>query len=324
MRLWRAGALAAAVMLLTGAISAGGGHPAQAAPKAPKESKYVWTRVTTRAVLPGGAHFPVFVNGSRAYALHPEGAWSTTDGRTWRSEPLADSGLNTAYLSYVHHDGAVYSLGTMKGSYTSFVIDPVIKKTTDFRSWEVVGRANLPQRVFYSAVSFRGSMWLLGGDDGNAIQGDVWRSEDGLSWTRVTAKAPWAPRTGGTALVFRNKLWMIGGSDERGPVNDVWFTTDGKEWIKATEQISPERPFGYTAAVYDNKLWLMAVDAEGASSGRVLVSDNGADWRVLEAPWSARSGVAAWVVNDSIYIAGGTFAGQGDTVYSRDVWKMGK
>jgi hypothetical protein len=295
-----------------------------AAPKdgGAKESAYVWTRVTARAVVPGGANFPVFVQG-RTYAVHPDRIWSTIDGRSWKGEPLPEGELNTAYLQYVQHRGAVYALGAIKGGYGDFVIDPVVRRTTDFRKWETLGRGNLPKRVFYTAISFRGAIWLLGGDDGDNLYNDVWRSTDGLNWINVTARAPWTPRSGSKAFIYKNRLWLIGGADASGETNDVWFTPDGVEWIKVTSEISPSRPFGYTPVVYDNKIWLLGVETiEPARTGLMMVSEDGARWRTIEAPWSARSGVAAWVADDSLFMASGALNSDGDTVYSREVWRM--
>ena len=326
MRVFHAVVLLAA-MLIGVVAHPGGDRSAYAASKPPpKESKYVWTRVTARAVLPGGANYPIFVQGPKAYAFHPDGTWSTTDGRSWRAESLPDSKLNTAYLKYIQHAGAIYALGAMKGSYSDFTIDPVIRRTSDFRRWETIGRSsNLPERVFYSAVSFRGSLWILGGDDGKTVHNDVWRSTDGgLNWTQVLAAAPWSPRTGATAFVYRNRLWLIGGDNGHGLNNDVWFTTDGLEWVQATAEIYPQKPYGYATVIYDNKIWLMAVDGEGAKNGRLLVSEDGARWRQLETPWAPLSGVASWVMNDALFMTGGSLMGERDTVYNREVWRMEK
>jgi len=312
-------------VVLAMALAIGVGQPGAEAftarkERAVKESSYVWTRVTSRAVIPGGSNFPVFVQG-RAYALHPESTWSTVDGRSWRTEPLPDSDLNTAYLKYVHHAGAVYALGAMKGSYNDFSIDPVVRRTTDFKKWETLGQGNLPKRVFYTAISFAGSIWLLGGDDGKTLYNDVWRSKDGLNWMRVLDKAPWSPRTGAQAFIYKKRLWLIGGADAAGRTNDVWFTNDGVEWVQTTDEIAPKRPLGYTPVVYDDKIWLVGVDEDGGS-GQMMVSEDGARWRRIVAPWSPRSGVAAWVADDALFMAAGALTGNGDTVYSREVWRM--
>ena len=159
MRVLHAVMLATALVLAVAQPGARGALAAQEGGGA-KESSYVWTRVTSRAVVPAGANYPVFVQG-KAYAFHPDRTWSTADGRGWKPEPLPDSKLNTAYLQYVQHDGAIYALGEMKGSYSDFSIDPVVRRTTDFKKWETLGRGNLPERIFYTVISFRGSIWLI-------------------------------------------------------------------------------------------------------------------------------------------------------------------
>jgi hypothetical protein len=316
-------ALMLAIVLVCAIAQPGArGAAASRAESGAKESAYVWTRVTSRAVVPGGANFPVFVQG-RAYAFHPDRTWSTVDGRSWKGEPLPDSELNTAYLKYVQHGGAVYALGAIKGGYTDFTIDPTVRRTNDFKKWETLGKGNVPNRIFYTAISFRGAIWLLGGDDGKRLYNDVWRSTDGVHWTQITVHAPWTPRSSAKAFIYKNRLWLIGGADASGMTNDVWFTPDGVEWIQTTAEISPQKPFGYTPVVYDNKIWLLGVDTtEPARSGRMMVSEDGALWRMIEAPWSARSGVAAWVADDALFIAAGALASDGDTVYSREVWRM--
>lgn len=316
-------ALMLAAVLVCG-VAQPGSKGAFAAPRSggAKESAYVWTRVTARAIAPGAANVPVFVQG-RAYALHADRIWSTVDGRSWKGEPMPADVENGA-IQYVQHNGAIYALGALKGGYTDVTIDPVVRRTRDFRKWDTLGRGNLPNRMLYTAISFQGAIWLLGGDDGSHLYNDVWRSVDGLHWSRVTSQAPWAPRSGAKAFVYKDRLWLIGGADATGMTNDVWFTPDGKEWIQVTAEISPQKPFGYTPVVYDNKIWLIGVDtAVPSRSGLIMVSEDGAHWRTIEAPWSARSGVAAWVADDALFMASGALAGaQGDIVYSREVWRM--
>ncbi|HYG25312.1 MAG TPA: hypothetical protein VD906_00235 [Caulobacteraceae bacterium] len=321
MRVLHAVMLAAALLCAAGQPGTQGAFAKARKEAEAKETSYVWTRVTSRAVVPGGSNFPVFVQG-RAYAFHPERTWSTTDGRGWKPEPLPDSQLNTAYLQYVQHNGAVYALGEMKGSYSDFTIEPVVRRTKDFKKWENLGRGNLPNRIFYTIASFRGSIWLLGGDDGKGLYNDVWRSSDGLNWTRVLEKAPWSARSGAHAFVYKNRLWMIGGANADGLTNDVWFTTDGVEWIQTTDHIADRKPYGYKPVIYDNKIWLIGVDGEAGGMGEIMISEDGAQWRTIRAPWSARTGVAAWVMDDALYMAAGALMSDGDTVYSREVWRM--
>jgi hypothetical protein len=290
---------------------------------------YEWERLTAAAPYPVSYNYPVHVAGDGQFvALHPKGTWTSRDGKTWARAPLRPSGINSAYLSYLEHGGASWSLGLLKGNYQSFRIDPVIQRTDDYRSWRVVGQSpSLPHLVFYAAASFRGAMWIIGGFDGTNASAEVWRSTDGLVWTRVVERAPWSPRSGARALVFRERLYLIGGGVVDGPIaNDVWSSADGINWRLETRAIAPEEPVGYTPIVFDGRLWLVGANRSGRFRSEMLVSVDGRSWAAVAAPWSPRGGVAAWTDGRSLFITGGKYSteknGQTTFVYSNDVWRM--
>lgn len=300
--------------------------PLGAQPAAP--AALVWERVTADAGFPPSYNFPVVVTGDgRFVALHPQGTWVSTDGTTWRRGPLPWSGTNAAYLPYIRHDGAVWALGTLDGNYEGFTIDPLVRRTMRYESWDVVGRAaSQPRLVFYAGVSYRGAIWLLGGWNGERETSEVWRSTDGLDWQLVTRQAPWSPRSGAGAIVFRDRLFLIGGGQINGTnSNDVWSTTNGTDWVRETAQIAAEEAGG-TPVVYRDQLWLIGANRSGRFSSAVLVTNDGRTWRAMSAPWPARGGVAAWVHGDALYMTGGKYSTveRGETVftYYSDVWRM--
>lgn len=320
----------AAFVLMLAALAAC--HPAEPAVAAPATvATAQWTRITEAAPYPGSYNFPVFAADSQAYAVLPEGTWSTADGAEWRREPLPFSGLNSAYLKYVQHDGAVYALGVMTGNYLDYTIDPTIRRTRDFKTWETVGAApTLPGYIFYAAISFKGAIWLVGGADASGPKAEIWRSADGLHWTRVVDKAPWSARSSAQLVVFRDRLWLIGGGVIDGPqANDVWSSSDGVTWARETAQIAPERPMG-TAVAFNDALWLIGASRSGSFTAGTLVSPDGKTWVPMNAPWTPRGGVATWIMDDDLYITGGKYSrpkpggqpGELEFIYSHDVWRM--
>ena len=62
---------------------------------------YAWRMVADSAAFPGAYNFPVFTVGGAMWAFHPQGNWSSSDGRRWVRSPLPLSGLNAAYQKYV-------------------------------------------------------------------------------------------------------------------------------------------------------------------------------------------------------------------------------
>lgn len=299
----------------------------EGAPEKPKP--LIWERVTADAGFPPSYNFPVHVTADgRFVALHPEGTWISRDGRQWTRGALPWSGMNAAYLKYLQHNGATWSLGALEGNYERFTIDPVIRRTSDYASWETVGRsATLPRVVFYAAASFRGRLWILGGyDERRQETSEVWQSTDGLSWTRVVERAPWSPRANATAVVFRDRLYLIGGGRIDGAnANDVWSSADGVNWRLETPRITTQEAGG-TPLVWRDRLWLVGANRRGDFSSAVLVTDDGRTWRSESAPWPARGAVAVWARGDTLFMTGGKYSEvvRGETVftYYNDVWRL--
>ncbi len=289
---------------------------------------YRWDRLTEHAPYAPSYNYPVHVApDGRFIALHPDGTWASRDGARWTKTGLPFSGMNSAYLSYVEHNGATYALGKLKGNYLDFQIEPVVQRTRDYEKWEQLGASSsLPHVIFYAAASFKGSLWIVGGYNGDKATSEIWKSQDGLVWTRVVEKAPWSARSGGDIVVFRDRMFLLGGGVIDGPqANDVWSSADGLTWTREAAEIAPEKPMG-TPVVYDDKLWLVGANRSGTFESGMAVSDDGKTWRKQSAPWSPRGGVAAWTNGPDLFITGGKYSTEknGETifVYSNDVWRM--
>lgn len=292
-------------------------------------ARLVWEEMTSNAGYPPSYNFPVHVaTDGRFVLLHSEGTWISRDARRWERGALPWSGMNSAYLKYIHHAGSTWVLGTLRGNYEQFGVDPLIRRTSTYESWETVGRsATLPQLVFYGAASFRGAMWLIGGYNRERREtAEVWQSSDGLSWRQVLAQAPWSPRASPGVVVFRNRLYLIGGGRIDGPqANDVWSTEDGITWRRETDRMTADGSGG-TAVAFADRLWMVGANRSGAFSSAVIVSEDGRTWTPQSAPWTPRGGVAVWVSGDSLYMTGGKYSrvegGETVFIYSNDVWRM--
>jgi hypothetical protein len=308
-----------------GSASQGG----QATPAARVSGAYVWERLISGAAYPPSYNFPVHVaSDGRFVALHPDGTWISRDGARWIRGSLPWSRLNAAYLRYVQHRGATWALGTLEGNYERFTVDPLIRRTSDYESWEIVGRSTtLPRVIFYAAASFGGSLWILGGcDEHRRETAEVWQSSDGLTWRQVRDRAPWSARAGAAAVVFRGRLYLIGGGRIDGAnANDAWSTADGTTWRRETRQIAAEEAGG-SPVVWRDRLWLVGANRTGRFSSAVLVTDDGHTWQAESAPWPARGGVAVWTQGESLFLTGGKYSEvvRAETVftYYNDVWRL--
>ncbi len=88
------------------------------------------------------------------------------------------------------------------------------------------------------------------------------KSADGVTWTQVTAHAPFAPRYQHLAFVMNGRLWVVGGRHFSGGiagsfVGDAWSTTDGITWkhetVNARRHQFPDA--GRTRAGQGDALW---------------------------------------------------------------------
>ena len=102
------------------------------------------------------------------------------------------------------------------------------------RNFTVAQHPPFTAREDHQVVVFQGKLWLIGGnvtydpDEHITIYGrhnDVWSSEDGATWTRVTTREPIFHRSGKhQVVVFKEKLWLIGGTIGG---KEVWSSADG-------------------------------------------------------------------------------------------------
>ena len=76
---------------------------------------------------------------------------------------------------------------------------------------------------------------LIGGYDGS-YRRDVWRSTDqGVTWTQMTAAASWSARSGHTSVALPDASIVLMGGFDTSYRRDVWRSTDqGATWTRMT------------------------------------------------------------------------------------------
>ncbi|GEM_PF-2193292 len=150
-------------------------------------------------------------------------------------------------------------------------------------------------------------LWVIGGTDGKSFLNDVWQSMDGVTWSQVTAKAPFAGRVRMSAAVFNHKLWVIAGKNQTGFLNDIWSSPDGKNWTQVTPtQTFPPR-YSATLTVYHHGLWLIGGQASTGALNDVWFSADGVNWsnKTTQPGFPARSSHSAEVYQGLLWVFGG-------------------
>jgi hypothetical protein len=155
---------------------------------------------------------------------------------------------------------------------------------------------------------------------GNGVgTSDVWRSPDGVNWTRITDTAPWGPRVLHMVASYNSALYVMGGmtdsTDATTCLNDVWRSTDGGvTWVQLAN--APWAPRGLVNSgqglpVFDGKLWLMGGGTYTNVPAGNLYNDvwsfDGAVWTLVSAAasWSARQYHATFLFEEKLWVVNG-------------------
>ena len=236
--------------------------------------------------------------------------WHRTESRTWTR--VADD-VFPPRLDHqaVSHGGTLWVIGgrSYVGALERF---SDIWYSVDGRSWTMAtATAAFGDRVDHQVVSWRGSLWLVGGNSSlnqniyeprqkHPYNNDVWRSADGVNWTLVTRSALFLPRHGHQLVVHRGSLFVVGGevfdtSKFRGNNyrealtvrSEIWRTKDGKAWWPAAP--FARAPFVprllHEAVSHGGSLWVVGGQTTGQQR---LVNDiwrsaDGWRWTRVEA-----------------------------------------
>ncbi len=182
------------------------------------------------------------------------------------------------------------------------------------------------------AFVFGERMWVTD------IEGVLFSSADGKSWSIATEEAPWRGRNSAGCVVFEGRIWVMGGRKAGELLNDIWSSPDGVHWTLESQHAPwSKRQIHHTPVVLDGRIWLLGGGVIGATYhpfvawNDVWNSADGTHWeQVLDhAPWIPRIWGSSAVYRDRMWIMGGfrsepTWENLGDVWYSSDgvVWRQ--
>ncbi|HVZ79174.1 MAG TPA: hypothetical protein VHE12_00075 [bacterium] len=195
----------------------------------------------------------VFPLNGRLYALKGSQVSSSNDGSHWSPAGAIPPALcNTVGYAGVVFGSELWILGGQ--CFATDWPNPLngIYRSADGAHWTEVSAGNMPLTLSqdgYQAVSFGGTMYLVGG---GPVQ-DQWSTSDGIHWRSSTDRTPFSPRGGFSLAAFNGRMWVIGGQDSTGTtLGDVWaapmsgFTpvpTDTEQPPTSTWTVTPTPTF---------------------------------------------------------------------------------
>jgi hypothetical protein len=152
--------------------------------------------------------------------------------------------------------------------------------------------ASFVPRMYHSTIAFSGKMWLFGGvgivqetPRSTAVKSlnDVWTSDDGRTWTKVSSNVP--ARCGHVMVEFDGKLWLFGGySGSWGTYkNDVWSSSDGSTWTCVTDSAQFSPRINHAAAVFSGRMFILGGLTNTSHVNDVWSSVDGVTWEKTSA-----------------------------------------
>lgn len=256
------------------------------------------------------------------WAKHGFGpAAGTSDANGWESATKAAGWTARSDPQLVTLNGSLLLFGGHNGAKQENYFNDVWRSDDSGRTWrQVLASAPWLPRSYHTAKVMGGWAYMLAGHDSTQWFNDVWRTQDGVLWQKLTANASWPARAACALQVRRGKMYLFGGSDGLlAPIghgkcmNDVWSSEDGKTWT----QVTPAAPWKAReglqklSALYgDNDMIVMAAGEAGYFGpyfNDVWGTLDGKNWTQLRdhAEFSARSGNLLLNVGGSLFTFGG-------------------
>ena len=219
--------------------------------------------------------------------------WRSSDyGGTWRLINANTGLVRGGHNCVVASDGSILLMGGINNEGNK---NDVWRSINEGLTWTLVNAsAGWSGRYEYtSVVTADGSIVIMGGAEETSgspnelFKNDVWRSTDnGTTWTQMTASAEWLPRGYHTSVVMPDdSIILIGGATSNsasGLKNDTWRSTDyGATWTQMTPSAGwAPKLWQRAVAIPDGSI--IFVGSAGHSYNDVWRSiDNGTSWTLM-------------------------------------------
>jgi hypothetical protein len=243
--------------------------------------------------------------------------YDSRDARAWRGFGH-DARWGVRYKAAdASHAGALWRVGGFVEQRGRRTLMNDVWRSVDGRRWQrVLERSPWPARSGAHLVSFRDTLWLIGGEPSD---GRIWLTTDGRNWSaRHTAALP--PANPQAVRVHRDALWILGHGAWGTATSDVWTSSDGATWTPVTTRAEWPARTGAGFAVLADRLWVVG----GAGRRDVWSSSDGRRWQRAPAdlPGPPRDASYSVVFEKRFWVFGGKTGGLGGTGFWDGVWSL--
>ncbi|WP_261559943.1 sialidase family protein [Frankia tisae] len=277
--------------------------------------------VTGLAVGADGVQVAVGRHASAAGAAGPAGstpaAWSSADGRTWRTAAFRQpdgsggggGGGTMSAVTYLDGPGFVAVGSSVIGGQDPATARPAVWTSHDGRHWAALGDAGGLTGGITDVVAHRGELLAVGRADGPTGAGAVWRSRDGTNWTKMDTSTLGGPTEQHVDQIVElaDGTLLAAGSELAGSatVTRLRRSSDGARWTLDETTLPSGVVVGALTRLSDGRT--LAVGSRATDAGPqpiVLVGDRrGEHW--VSVSVSAGAAPSARMELFGIAVAGG-------------------
>jgi len=258
-----------------------------------------------KQLLLGGFSYADYLGGGTGNSYANNHVWSSTDGATWDKvttedpdhtgfapAPALNSFSARTNAAVVNMNGDLYLTGGFSVGFgnPAGAIADVWKSTDGGATWtnlEADFGGDFVARAKSQLVVYKDELYLIGGRTGwpNAYNNDVYKSANGVSWTKVAVATPFDAVAGHICYVYNDRFYLVGGEVATGemdgtvevavPSNATWVSEDaGVNWTKVTEGSLPEGFAGRSGHAFvkdGNMIYIFGgMGAEADGTAKVL------------------------------------------------------
>ena len=149
--------------------------------------------------------------------------WSTENGVDWTKVISKAPWKPRAFHSTIAHSDRLWVMGGGHWGKNPLLYRDVWSSSDGIKWEEHSSEAAWPGRIWATAASYDGLMWVMGGFIAKPRGGarDIWYSADGRNWYPYLSAKVWPRRMAHSAVVFNDRLLVLAGSNGD-YFNDVW------------------------------------------------------------------------------------------------------
>lgn len=199
--------------------------------------------------------------------LYYSDVWKSNNGVDWECVTTTTSFTPRGQSGCVVFNNEMWLLGGL--DINNFKND--IYKSRDGKNWIKINTGNLfSPRATNNCFIYNNEIWLIGGLGGDInnyiIYNDVWKTKDGINWTKVSDNINLPVKSLYGTLVFDGYIYLIGGSDQIEKYqtiinyfNSVYKSKDGINWILVNDNTDFEKKSTIQPFVFNNKIWIFGL-----------------------------------------------------------------